>query len=151
MRKESAVSDRLKFPYGRDGAVPGVQQAKRLFVGVVAFEAADAAVEHKANDAAAFKDGAKLFQAGASKPLRIGVVRVQLFCAAPAQVARQRPWRRVGDGNEGESSFRRAFSHQAFAKFFSIIWSVPYCSRSIQWRRVRTGRGTFGFRWSLAP
>jgi hypothetical protein len=59
MRKESAVSDQLKFPHGRDGAVPGVQQAKRLFVGVVAFEAADAAVEHKANEAAAFKDGAE--------------------------------------------------------------------------------------------
>src|SRR5215831_12178522 len=39
---------------------------------------------------------------------------------------------------------------QAFAKVCGIICPSRIV-RSIQWRRVRTGRAIFGFRWSLAP
>ena len=40
---------------------------------------------------------------------------------------------------------------QAFAKSYGIICPSRTVSGVSKWHRVRTGRGTFGFRWSLAP
>ncbi len=62
------------------------------------------------------------------------------------------PRRSLPRGTGWVMRVKAPLSHsQAFAKSYGIICPSRTVSGVYKWHRVRTGRGTFGFRWSLAP